>query len=253
MGARARRRAGVGVPRHPLRGAAAAGAVVIARRSPVRARGHRGAAPVAGERLRRHRAVARRRGAAGLDARPHRVPGAVPGAGARHPAHGPSPRRRRGLAAVRLRPPRPVGRPGVRRHRLPPAVLALGRDRRQHVRGHAVPGGHRRGGAAVGGPPLRGRRRHARGRPVDHVPPRHPADGGAVDHGGRRAVLGPRPRGVRGDGHLRGQPAGPHADHAAGGVPCPRVRPGGRDRPVARAGGGVPGGAGAAAGPLVAS
>ena len=52
------------------------------------------------------------------------------------------------VAAVRLRAPGPARRPGLRRHRLPAPVLDLGRDRRQHLRGHAVPGRHRRGRAA---------------------------------------------------------------------------------------------------------
>ena len=59
-----------------------------------------------------------------------------------------------------------------------PFTTAGRRDRRD-VRRHAVPGHQRRGRAAGRRRPLRGRRRHARRRPLDDVPPGHPAAGRA--------------------------------------------------------------------------
>ena len=75
-----------------------------------------------------------------------------------------------------------VGETAQRRHRLPPAVLGVGRDRRQRLRGDAVPRDHRGGGAApasICAGPSRRRRRWGR-QTTDRVPSRDAADDRAV-------------------------------------------------------------------------
>src|SRR5579864_3005589 len=57
------------------------------------------------------------------------------------------------------------------------------------------------------------------------VPPRNDAADRAIAGRGRRAVLGARPGGVRGDHHLCRQFPGRHADDAAGGVPVAGNQP----------------------------
>ena len=84
------------------------------------------------------------RGAPGVDAGPHLVPGPAHRPGAVHPVDGAAPRRRRRGAVLRARPAgagRPVPRPLVRHHS---AVHHRRRDRGPDLRGHAVPGDHRR-------------------------------------------------------------------------------------------------------------
>ena len=63
------------------------------------------------------------------------------------------------------------------------------RDPRRDVRRHAVPRHHRRGRPARHGPALRGRGGHARRRPLDDLPARHPAAdrAGAGRRGGAHA------------------------------------------------------------------
>ena len=65
------------------------------------------------------------------------------------------------------------------------------RRHRRDVRRHAVPRDQRRGRAAGRRRPVRGRRRHARRRPVDDVPPRHPAAGRARASPPARCSAGP--------------------------------------------------------------
>ena len=97
----------------------------------------------------------------------------------------------------------------------PPGVV-----RRRDVRGDAVPRRHAsRARSAAADRELRGGRRHPRRVPADRVPPGHAAAGRAVAGGRRGAVLGPGARRVRRHHHLRRQLPGPHADHAAGGLP----------------------------------
>ena len=67
-----------------------------------------------------------------------------------------------------------------------------GADHRRDVRGHAVPRDHGGGRPALHGPPLRGRRRHARRRPLDDLPARHPAA-----HRARRSAPARRSRWAR--------------------------------------------------------
>ena len=156
-------------------------------------------------RRRSPRRLDRARRAAGLGARP--VPDPRPD-GAARAGH------RAARAAARGRRRRAV--PGARAagHARALAVRAVRRhdpvhhDRRRHrrdVRGHAVPGDQRRGGAAGRGRPLRGRRRHAR---ADRWTTFRRVTLPLVAPGHRRrrgALLGPRAGRVRRDHHLRRQ------------------------------------------------
>ena len=85
-----------------------------------------------------------------------------------------------------------------------------GRD----LRRHAVPDHHRRGGAAVGRPGLRGGGGHAGRGADDRLPARHGAHDRPLPGGGRGAVLGAGPGRVRGDDHLRRQLPRPDRDDA---------------------------------------
>ena len=76
----------------------------------------------------------------------------------------------------------------VRRH---DPVHDRGRRDRRDVRGDAVPRDQRRGRAAGRRRPLRGRRRHPRRRPLDDVPPGHPAAGRARASPPARCSAGP--------------------------------------------------------------
>ena len=98
--------------------------------------------------------------------------------------------------------------------------------------------------------PLRGRRGHARRRPVDDVPPGDPAARRAGHRRRRGALLGPGARRVRRDDHLRRQLPGHDADDAAGRLPGAAARPRGGDRAVAGAAGRLAGHAAAAPRPL---
>ena len=117
----------------------------------------------------RRRPGGRPRRPPGLGPGPPRVPRAGAGARPGHPPPGAAPGGGRGRPAPRLRAPRPHRRAALRGHRPAPPLLDLGGDPGQHLRGHAVPGDHRRGRPAPPRPPLRRGRRH----------PRAPAGGGS--------------------------------------------------------------------------
>ena len=106
-----------------------------------------------------------------------RFPGRVARARARRAADGAAAGGRRRRAALRVPAQRrPRRRLDLRRVRLPVHVLQVGRGAGRDVRGDAVPRHHRRGRAPLDGPPLRGRGRQPRRRPLDGVPARHAAD-----------------------------------------------------------------------------
>ena len=83
------------------------------------------------------------------------------------------------------------------------------------------------------------------------LPARHPAAGRAVARRRRGAVLGARARRVRRHDHLRRQLSRHDPDHAAGGLPGARERPGRGDRAQPRPARRLAGGARRAARPLV--
>ena len=175
------------------------------------------------------------RGAAGLGARPGRVPRPRPGPGPRPAAAGPAAGRRGSCAAAGVRPPRcrrAVPRRVVRLHA---ALHDVGRRRRRDVRRDAVPDRHRRRRVPHRRPRLRGGSRHPRCVPTHRVPPRHPPAHRAVTGGGVGAVLGPCARRVRRHHHLRRQLPRAHPDHADRGLPRTRTRPRSRHRAVAGA------------------
>src|SRR5690606_19732293 len=188
--------------------------------------GPRGAVALAEHRHRRHRRLAALRRAAGLADRAHRVPRPARGARPGHRSAGdPAGGGRRGAAAG-AGPQRPARPAPVRVDRAVAAVQHRRGRRRPGVRGDALPGDQRGGGAARRGPALRGGRRDPGRLAVDRVPPGHPADGGA--RGGRRrgARLGPGARRVRRHHHLRRELPRHDADHAARGVPGHAEQPG---------------------------
>ena len=167
----------------------------------------------------------------------HAVDGAAPGGR----------RRRTVLRARAARHRRPVPRSLVRH----PAAVHDRRGRRgPDVRRHAVPRDHRRGRAAAARHPVRGRIANARRVELVHVPPGHRPGDPPSARRRCRAVVGARARRVRGDGHLRRQLPGTHADDAARRLPRARDQPAGGDRARPRADRDLVRGAGRASRPL---
>ena len=188
-------------PRHPV--AHAARAPRLRRRTPG-AGDHGAQQPADGGRL--HRA----RHPAGVAAGARRLPRAPDRARARAGPAGPAPGRGRRRAGDGAGPQRP--------DRAAPAVLDplhdVGRGAGPHVRLAPVLRPGRRGRAAHARRVVRRRGRDAGRRQVDDLPPGDPAARRAGRAGGERAGLGPQPRGVRRDDHLRRQLPRHHPDDA---------------------------------------
>src|SRR5690606_27562139 len=204
--------------------------VVHAGRPTVLHGGARRAPALPGHSERSHRGLPRAGGAVGLAVGPHRVSGTQPRPGPGHRAAGAASGRGRGGAAHGVGAQRAARPLRGRVDRLRAAVHPRRGSGRASVRGHAVPGDERGRRAARHGPALRGGCGHARGEPVDRVPPGDAAHGGAGDSRRRGPVLVAGARRIRGDHHVRGKLPRPHPDDAACGVLGDAAQSGGGGR-----------------------
>jgi len=150
-----------------------------------------------------------------------------------------------GIALLLARPPRVHRRAGGQGVRDLAAVHAGRGHRGRVVRGHAVLRDHGGVRAALDEPAAGGRRAQPGRSAPDRLPPGDAAAHLALARGRHGADLGPGAGRVRGDDHLRREPARAHPDHAAGHLRQPELGQDGRgDRAEPGAGRGQPGGHG---------